>query len=64
MATRSEWKVTANPVGGRMIYGVYRLRDTAEVDHSGNREYYGDYVDSRQTAEQIADELNKKEARA
>lgn len=61
MATRSEWKVTANLVGGRKIYGVYRLRDTAEVDHSGNREYYGDYMDSQQAAEQIASELNKKE---
>ena len=33
-----EWKVTSNCIGGEWFYGVYRLRDRKEVDHSGNRE--------------------------
>lgn len=37
---KSEWKVTCNRIGigGKWFYGVYRLRDRKEVDHSGNRE--------------------------
>lgn len=62
MATKSEWRVTANPIGGCTLYGVYRLLDTSEVDHSGNRELYGGYVDDKPTAERIAAELNQKEA--
>lgn len=27
-----------NIIGGKWFYGVYRLRDRKEVDHSGNRE--------------------------
>ena len=27
MADHSEWRVTANPVAGKMLYGVYRLKD-------------------------------------
>lgn len=64
MATKSEWRVTANPIGGCTLYGVYRLLDTSEVDHSGNREIYGDYVDDRPAAEEIARKLNLKEKAA
>ena len=35
---KSEWRVTCNYIGGERFYGVYRLRDRKEVDHSGNRE--------------------------
>lgn len=35
---KSEWKVTSNCIGGEWFYGVYRLRDRKDVDHSGNRE--------------------------
>lgn len=35
---KSEWRVTCNCIGGERFYGVYRLRDRKEVDHSGNRE--------------------------
>lgn len=55
----SEWKVTSNTINGQKVYGVYRLRDTGQVDHSGNREYAGDYVDNRETAAIVAKELNK-----
>lgn len=58
---RSEWKVTSNPIGGKTLYGVYRLLDINEVDHSGNREFAGDYIEDKQTAMLIAEELNEKE---
>ena len=54
----SKWKVTANPVGGKMWYAVYRIRDIDEVDHSGNREYVGGYVEDRQEAEDLAEFMN------
>lgn len=59
---KGRWKVTSNRVGDNSIFGVYRLRDTTEVDHSGNREMYGDYMDSRTEAQEIADRLNAAEA--
>jgi hypothetical protein len=55
---KSPWKITSNPIGDRTIYGVYRLIDTAEVDHSGNREFYGDYVGTKEEALAIAKRLN------
>lgn len=54
----SEWKVTSNRIGEKRVYGVYRLVKPAAVDHSGNREVYGGYVDSKEEAQAIADELN------
>ena len=41
---KSEWKVTSNCIGGGWFYGVYRLRDRKDVDHSGNREYVDDRI--------------------
>lgn len=58
---KSKWKVTSNYIGGQTMYGVYRIRDTGEVDHSGNREHYGGYLESREEAAVIAEELNTKE---
>ena len=55
-----KWKVTANPVGGGMLYAVYRLRDVDAVDHSGNREYASGYIEDKDTALTIAEGLNKK----
>ena len=54
-----KWRVTSNPIGDRTLYRVYRIRDTSEVDHSGNREYDGDYVADRQIAVDRAAELNQ-----
>lgn len=50
-----QWSVTHNPMGG---YRVYRLRDVMQVDHSGNREYYGGYTDDKEKAERIAHKLH------
>jgi hypothetical protein len=55
----SEWKVTCNVIDGRTLYGVYRLIDTSEVDHSGNREMYGGYdFQLREAAQALARLLN------
>ena len=58
---KSEWRVTSNSINGKKMYAVYRLRDINAVDHSGNREYAGGYVSSRETAAIVAAELNKRE---
>ncbi len=55
---KSVWKVSSNWVGDRKVFAVYRLRDINTVDHSGNRELYGDYIDSKEDALTIANELN------
>jgi len=55
---KSEWKVTSNPIGDVTLYRVYRIRNTSEVDHSGNREYYGDYTQDREKARSVANKLN------
>ena len=56
---KGEWKVTSNPIGGKTLYGVYRLIDINEVDHSGNREFAGEYIDDRHIAESVATSLNQ-----
>ena len=61
MANHSEWRVTANPVAGKMLYGVYRLKDKDALDHSGNRETRGGYYEHRSEAEHLAAVLNEEE---
>ena len=56
----NEWKVTSNFIGGKKCFAVYRLIDAAGVDHSGNREYATDYMESREEAQAIADRKNGK----
>ncbi len=58
---KSEWRVTSNNINGQKMYGVYRLLDINAVDHSGNREMSGGYVDNREDAQVVADALNAKE---
>lgn len=53
-----EWSVTANPVGGEMLYSVYRLIDRTAVDHSSNRENPCSYFPDRSLMIKLADELN------
>ena len=50
------WSVTFNPMVG---YRVYRLRDITQVDHSGNREYFGGYTENKAEAEDIARKLHE-----
>ena len=58
---KSEWRVTANPTGGKMLCGVYRLRDVDAIDHSGNRESLGRYFEDRALAEDVARIMNEEE---
>lgn len=58
----SEWKVSANPVAGKMLYGVYRIRDLSRPDHSGNRETRG-YWETKAEAEKLAALLNEEEGK-
>ena len=58
---KSEWRVSSNPVCGKMIYGAYRIRDLDEIDHSGNRENTGPIFYNKDEAEAYVNELNKKE---
>ena len=58
MGQHSEWRVSSNPVAGKMFYQVYRIRDVERIDHSGNRETRGGLYESRQDAEKLAALLN------
>ena len=55
---KSRWKVTSNIVGGEKMYGVYRMINTDEIVHSGNREMAGGFIKNREAAQIVADQLN------
>lgn len=55
---KSKWRVNYNPMAG---YIVVRTRNTDEIVHSGNLEYFGEYMDDKAECQRIADELNAKE---
>jgi hypothetical protein len=40
------------------MYIVFRLRDLNEVDHSGNRDYATGWMEDKQEAQKIADQMN------
>lgn len=64
MQTKGEkkmWKITSNFFGGKKYFAVYRNLREAEPDHSGNREYATRYMECREDAQKIADELNSKD---
>ena len=44
------------------MYQAQRIKDTSAVDHSGNREYAGDFYEDKADAQAVADEMNAKEA--
>ncbi len=56
---KSEWRVTTNIIDGETFYGVCRLLDVNETDHSGNREMAGGYTCYREAAQVVADALNE-----
>ena len=55
---KGKWKVIRNPMVG---YIVARVKNTEEIVHSGNLEYYGEYSDDKSERQAVADELNAKE---
>lgn len=56
---KSEWRVTSQVIGGISKYAVYRLLNVNAVDHASNREYAGDYIDCKKSAQFVADRLNE-----
>lgn len=44
------------------MYQAYRIRDVDAVDHSGNREYAGEWTENKAEAQAVADRLNEEEA--
>lgn len=56
---KSEWKVESNPINGKLMYRVYRIRNMEEPDHSGNRGYAGQYINDSQVASAAARALNE-----
>lgn len=58
----SIWKTTTNFIAGRKYYGVYRIRDIDQPDHSGNRESRGGWYETKDEAEDLARRLNTEEA--
>lgn len=55
------WKVLSNPVGGKYIYQVYRIRDPRQPMHSGNIETTGTVYSCEADAQAEADRLNQEE---
>lgn len=58
---KSKWMVTSQYIDDIPHFAVYRLRNINEIDHSGNREYYGGYTPDEDEAEALANKLNEKE---
>lgn len=59
---KGPWEIIANPVGGTMLYGVARLRDTEEAKHSGNLEFHPcGYLKDKKEAEAIMERMNQEE---
>lgn len=58
---KSKWMVTSNIIGGKKMYGVYRRLNINKVDHSGNREHYGELTPDEDAAVELAERLNKGE---
>jgi len=56
---KAKWKVTSQVIGYTKMYAVYRLVDTAETDHSGNREFASEYMSTRAEAEALVEKLNE-----
>lgn len=57
----NKWKVLSNPVGGEMVYQVYRIRNPKEPMHAGNIQTSGGLFDSEEEAERYAAKLNEGE---
>ncbi|MBQ8941120.1 MAG: DEAD/DEAH box helicase family protein [Firmicutes bacterium] len=54
----SEWRTTSNPIAGDMMYSVYRIIDTNDIDYSENRENAIPYIYDENMCMKIAKTLN------
>lgn len=61
---KGKWYVTENRIDGERKYRAVRKIRPDEVEHSGNREYYGDWCTDRGAVEALVTLLNEKEAEA
>jgi len=55
------WKIYSNIINGKTMYIAGRVIDTSKVFHSGNIEYFGQYTEKFQEAEELRDLLNQEE---
>lgn len=58
------WEVTSNRIDGKTMYRACRKIDRDAVDHSGNREYRGEYCEDYGAVAALVDLLNEQEAGA
>ncbi|HBH71123.1 MAG TPA: hypothetical protein DDX59_06595 [Lachnospiraceae bacterium] len=58
---KSKWRVSHTCAGGVKITEVYRLKDTTQPDHSGNREVRPESFESDEEARDFAKHLNESE---
>lgn len=56
---KGKWKVTTNRIGGEIMYRAVRLIDINELEHSGNREFYGHYINDKKEVERNVKKLNE-----
>ena len=54
----NKWKVMKRQAGGEYYWQVYRIRNTGEADHTGNREIVDTLFYSAEKAHKKADEMN------
>lgn len=59
----NKWHVTMNPMMGKKKFGVCRIINPNEPEHSGNREIYKEWFENRKEAEEMATYLNMMEAK-
>ena len=59
---KSGWKVSTTYTPDGKVYQVYRLKDVDKTDESGNREYLNQTFPSKNDAQIVANELNKRAA--
>lgn len=57
---KSKWMVREEHIGGKKMYGVYRLRDVTKEGWPGNIESGKGYFPEKESAEQLAERLNRK----
>lgn len=57
-----KWTLDIQRIDGKRQYRAYRLRDKDKPDHSGNREYYGEYTPNYGAALGLVEYLNERDA--
>lgn len=59
--SKGKWDISSQYINDKEVFTVYRLHDTSDIDHSGNREYKGGCFYDEAAAQALADRLNKEE---